>query len=62
LRNTTDLQQEIQQLRWLQALKPDIKVCYIVCDAEFEHISSSAIRAVEGFDDLAELAESYTVK
>lgn len=62
LRNTTDLQAEIQQSRWLKALKPDLKIVYIVCDAEFEHISSSGIRAVEMFPDLAELAEGYTVK
>jgi pantetheine-phosphate adenylyltransferase len=61
LRNTTDLQTEIQQSRWLQALKPDIKIVNIICDAEFEHISSSGIRAVQGFSDLKNLGDKYTV-
>jgi pantetheine-phosphate adenylyltransferase len=64
LRNTTDLQAELVQLRWLQELKPDIKVVNIVCDLQFEHVSSSAIRAVRnaGFTDLADVANQFTVK
>lgn len=52
LRNTTDLQAELNQLRWLQAIDKNIKVVYIVCDKEFEHISSSAIRSLRNFEDL----------
>jgi pantetheine-phosphate adenylyltransferase len=44
LRNSTDLQYELTQYRFLQEMKPDIKVVSIFCDKEFEHISSSAIR------------------
>ena len=44
LRNSTDLQYELTQYRFLQELKPDIKVVSIFCDKEYEHISSSAIR------------------
>ena len=44
LRNSTDLQYELTQYRYLQELKPDIQVISIFCDKEFEHISSSAIR------------------
>jgi len=62
LRNSIDLQAEIVQTRWLQELDPEIQVVNIVCDREFDHISSSGIRAVGGFPDLEKLAESYTVK
>lgn len=44
LRNSTDLQYELTQYRFLQELKPDIQVISIFCDKEYEHISSSAIR------------------
>lgn len=62
LRNTTDLQAELTQYRWLQSLKPDIKIVNIFCDAEYEHISSSAIRSVKEYYDLNELAEEYTIQ
>lgn len=44
LRNATDLQYEVTQLRYMQDMKTDLKVVSFVCDKEFEHISSSAIR------------------
>jgi pantetheine-phosphate adenylyltransferase len=47
LRNSTDLQYEMTQYRFLQDLKPNIKVISIFCDKEYEHISSSAIRMLE---------------
>ena len=49
LRNSTDLQYELTQFRFLQELKPDIKIVNIFCDKEFEHISSSAIRNLMKF-------------
>ena len=49
LRNSTDLQYELTQYRFLQELKPDIKVVSIFCDKEFEHISSSAIRNLKKY-------------
>lgn len=49
LRNSTDLQYELTQYRYLQDLMPNIKVVSIFCDKEFEHISSSAIRMLEPF-------------
>jgi len=49
LRNSTDLQYELTQYRFLQELKPDIKVVSIFCDKEYEHISSSAIRMLEKY-------------
>lgn len=49
LRNTTDLQYELTQYRFLQDLNPDIKVVSIFCDSEYEHISSSSIRQLKEF-------------
>jgi pantetheine-phosphate adenylyltransferase len=49
LRNTTDLQFELTQYRFLQDLNPSIKVVSIFCDMEFEHISSSAIRMLNHY-------------
>lgn len=31
----------------MQDMKPDIKVIFIACDKEFEHVSSSAYRLLE---------------
>lgn len=49
LRNSTDFQYEQNQYRYIQELKPDIKIVNIFCDKEFEHISSSGIRTLEQF-------------
>ena len=49
LRNSTDLQYELTQYRFLQDLKPDIKVVSIFCDKEYEHISSSGIRMLQKY-------------
>lgn len=50
LRNSTDFQYEQNQYRYIQELKPDIKIINIFCDKEFEHISSSGIRTLEKYD------------
>jgi pantetheine-phosphate adenylyltransferase len=50
LRNSTDFQYEQNQYRYIQELKPDIKIVNVFCDKEFEHISSSGIRTLEKFD------------
>ncbi len=50
LRNSTDFQYEQNQYRYIQELKPDIKIINIFCDKEFEHISSSGIRTLEQFN------------
>lgn len=47
LRNSTDLQYELTQYRFLQDLDPNIKIVSLFCDKEYEHISSSAIRSLE---------------
>lgn len=49
LRNSTDFQYEQNQYRYIQELKPGIKIVNIFCDKEFEHISSSGIRTLEQF-------------
>lgn len=49
LRNSTDLQYELTQYRYLLDFKPDIKVISIFCDTKYEHISSSAIRMLEKY-------------
>jgi pantetheine-phosphate adenylyltransferase len=47
LRNGDDLDYEVNQLRFMEDMKSDLKVVFIRCDKQFEHISSSAIRNLE---------------
>jgi pantetheine-phosphate adenylyltransferase len=47
LRNGFDLNAENNQLAYIKGFKPNIKIIYIPCDKEFEHISSSDIRNME---------------
>ena len=54
LRNTTDLQYELTQFRFLTDLKPDIKVVSIFCDVEYEHISSSNLKQLQHFKNIDE--------
>lgn len=49
LRNSLDLQAEINQTRYYQDLMPTLKIIYLLCDREFEHVSSSAIRTLALF-------------
>lgn len=50
IRSVTDLPEEIAFQRYLSDMMPKIKICLIVCDAQFEHVSSSAIRDLNKFD------------
>lgn len=50
LRNSTDLQYELTQYRYMEEFKPDIKVVSIFCDKEYEHISSSTISLLERYN------------
>ena len=52
LRNTTDLQAELNLYRFLNDMKPDIKIINIFCDAECEHISSSSLKEIEKFTSI----------
>ena len=49
LRNSVDLQYEMNQYRYLQDLMPSIQMVSIFCDKEYEHISSSGIRTLSIF-------------
>ncbi len=58
LRNGTDLDYEVNQLRFVSDFKKDINVVYITCDKEFEHISSSSIRKISEFGGV-KMAKQY---
>jgi len=49
LRNGDDLAYEVNQLRFIEDYKKGIKTTFIVCDKEYEHISSSAIKKIAEF-------------
>jgi len=49
LRDGKDLDYEINQLRFMEDMYKDLNVCFIHCDKEFEHISSSAIKKINTF-------------
>lgn len=51
LRNGNDLAYESNQLRFMEYLKPNLKVVFILCDKEYEHISSSALRNLEKVEE-----------
>ena len=62
LRNTTDMQAELNQLRVLQQIMSEFKSVNIFCDKEYEIISSSIIKSVKPFEDLYEWAQEFIVK
>jgi phosphopantetheine adenylyltransferase len=47
LRNSTDLQNEVEFLRWLQEDMPDVQMVSIVPDRGIDHVSSSGIKKYE---------------
>ncbi len=50
LRNSLDLQAEINQSRYYQDLMPELKIVYLLCDRKYEHVSSTAIRTLKQFN------------
>jgi len=50
IRDGFDLRQEVIQLRYVQEQYPALKVVYIPCKKEFEHISSSWLRLLESIE------------
>lgn len=64
LRSGADFEHENTQLRYMQDMKPDLKIIYIPCDRHLEHVSSSGYRALEkikpglGFKYLAKEIEN----
>jgi pantetheine-phosphate adenylyltransferase len=47
LRNGEDLQYEQNQLQFIKGMYPSLKTVFFICDKKFEHISSSALRALK---------------
>jgi pantetheine-phosphate adenylyltransferase len=50
LRNGNDLDYESNTLQYLKDYKQDIKIIMILCDKEYEHISSSTIKNLSKFN------------
>ncbi|MDX2305067.1 MAG: adenylyltransferase/cytidyltransferase family protein [Microscillaceae bacterium] len=50
LRNGDDLDYEVNQLRFMEDMKPELKIIFLTCDKEFEHISSSSIKNLDKID------------
>ena len=50
LRNGYDLDYEMSQQCFMQAMRPETHSVYIPCDKALEHISSSALRGLQHFD------------
>jgi pantetheine-phosphate adenylyltransferase len=49
VRDGTDLEAELRYVRFLNELRPDTNVVWIGCEAELQHLSSSAVRELESF-------------
>jgi len=60
IRNSTDMQYEMNQFKWLKEMKYDIKVVNIFCDKDYEHISSSALKTIKKYDE--KIYKHYLVK
>lgn len=50
LRNATDLAYEENQLKFIRDFKPGIRTIFLMCDPEFNHISSTAIRNMNSIE------------
>lgn len=51
LRNIVDLNSEIALTRFYEDLLPGLSIVHIICDRDFEHISSSAIRDLQKYNE-----------
>lgn len=49
LRNGADLAYESNMIKFIRSFKPNLKVMFLICYPEFEHISSTALRELESF-------------
>lgn len=47
LRNGADLQYEQNQSRFIRGMYAELRTTFFICDKEFEHISSSALRELK---------------
>lgn len=52
LRNGYDLDYEMNQLCFMQQMRPDTHAVYIPCDKKLEHVSSSALKGISQFPQL----------
>lgn len=52
LRNGYDLDYEMNQLCFMQQMRPDTHAVYIPCDKKLEHVSSSALKGMSRFPNL----------
>lgn len=50
VRDGTDLEAELRFVRFLNELRPATRVVWISCEAELQHLSSSAIRELEAIE------------
>lgn len=50
VRDGTDLEAELRYVRFLDELRPGTNVVWIACEAELQHLSSSAVRELESFE------------
>lgn len=62
LRNSYDLDYEMNQLSFIKDFCPDIRAIHITCDKELEHISSSALAGLKHFDLKGRDASYYPTK
>lgn len=47
LRNPSDFDNEKLLLRWMEDLKPDIDIVYVMSDRQYEHVSSSGVKLIQ---------------
>jgi phosphopantetheine adenylyltransferase len=50
VRDGTDLEAELRFVRFLNELRPRTSVTWISCEAELQHLSSSAIRELNAIE------------
>ncbi len=60
LRNEYDLNYERNLIQYIKDVMPSLKVILLLCDKEFEHISSGSIRNLKNFGH-QEITDKYTV-
>ncbi len=51
LRNGEDLQMEQNQLQYIKEMYPSIKPVFFMADKQYEHVSSSSLRALKKFSE-----------
>jgi len=49
LRNGEDLAYEDNQIKFIKDFKKDVRVIFLRCDPEFDHLSSSALRQLDAY-------------